>query len=339
MKVALTGLAQSGKKSLFHLLTGRALPPGRREDEPLEGQVAVRDPRVDRLADIAKPQRIRYAETNFVLCPDVQEGGNVRVWLDAARNCELLCPVIRAFRDERVYHPAGSVDPERDRRNLEAEFLLADLDVVEKRLARMEKEARTGRAAAHSLEERALQACRDAIEQERCPQLPPPEGEAIKSLGLLSLKPLVWIYNTDDDQLHAFEASGLPIAVQFEQELTAIEDAGERSLYLQDMGVSASGIERLSQLAYDALGLMSFYTMGKDEVRAWTIRKGTSAPAAGGKIHSDIERGFIRVEVMKYDDLIHYGSEAAVKEAGKAQLKGRDYILEDGDICHFRFNV
>jgi len=168
------------------------------------------------------------------------------------------------------------------------------------------------------------------------------ELEAIRSLNLVTLMPILRIFNVDEDRVASAVPAGenvFVVSAQIEKEIMGMEDQAEREEYLKEMGLESSGLDRLNAAAYDALGLMSFYTMGKDEVRAWTIRKGTAAPAAGGKIHSDIERGFIRVEVIKYDDLVAAGSEAAVKAQGKALLKGKDYIMEDGDICHFRFNV
>ncbi len=168
------------------------------------------------------------------------------------------------------------------------------------------------------------------------------ELSAICSLNLVTLMPVLWIYNVDEDRVAGSAGEGgdvFLISALIEKEIMGIEDPTERDEYLKALDLDTSGLDRLNAAAYDALGLMSFYTMGKDEVRAWTIRKGTPAPAAGGKIHSDIERGFIRVEVIKYDDLVVAGSEAAAKSQGKAHLKGKDYIMEDGDICHFRFNV
>jgi len=168
------------------------------------------------------------------------------------------------------------------------------------------------------------------------------ELSAICSLNLVTLMPVLWIYNVDEDRVAGSRGEGgdvFLISALIEKEIMGIEDPVERDEYLKALNLDSSGLDRLNSAAYDALGLMSFYTMGKDEVRAWTIRKGTPAPAAGGKIHSDIERGFIRVEVIKYDDLVAAGSEAAAKSQGKAHLKGKDYVMEDGDICHFRFNV
>ena len=354
MKVALLGLAQSGKKTFFSLLTGKksATPIVLKEGESLEGIASIYDPRVVALADLFKPECTKFADNIIVLCPDVAEGDGVpakvgkRPWLEAARKCDLLCMVVRAFTTAEVYHPKGVVDAERDRSFLEAECLLADLETIENRLARMAKEKRSGQTAQQVQEEHSLVKIKEILEREMkwtAFNLAPHELEPIKSLNLLSLKPLLWAYNVDENALASDPAGPqnnmFKVSCRIEQEIMALDSIEERQAYLKDLGVSASGLDRLNQAAYDTLGLMSFYTVGKDEVRAWTIHKGTAAPAAAGKVHSDIERGFIRVETIKFDDLMAAGSEAAAKAQGKSQVKGRDYIIENGDVCHFRFNV
>ncbi len=354
MKIALLGLAQSGKKTFFSLLTGRksAAPIALKEGESVEGIAPIHDPRVTALSGLFKPERTKFAENLIVLCPDVVEGESApgkagkRPWLEAARRCDLLCMLVRAFSSAEVYHPKGSVDAGRDRAFLEAECLLADLELIENRLARIAKEKRAGQTPQQVQEEHTLLKIKEVLEREMkwtSFSLAPHELEPIKSLNLLALKPLLWVYNVDETALAAAPAGAEPnvfkVSCRIEEEIMALESAEDRQAYLQDLGLTASGLDRLNAAAYDALGLMSFYTVGKDEVRAWTIRKGTAAPAAAGKVHTDIERGFIRVEVIKYDDLMAAGGEAAAKAQGKAQLKGRDYVIEDGDVCHFRFNV
>lgn len=349
MRVALLGLPQSGKKTFFTLLTTRGhgsdgfktLKPG----ETLEGIAPIRDARVDALATIFKPEKTKYAENLIALCPDMAPADAKREWLEAARSCDLLCVVIRAFTAQEVYHPAGSVDPERDRLALESELLLADLELIEKRLERIAKERRAAPKPQTTQEEETLSRLKAMIEKEMKlspPALLPQELEPIRSLNLLILKPVLWIFNVDEDRLGAdLGQTGVKVftvSCRIEQEIMDLPPA-ERDAYLKDLGLTASGLDRLNQAAYDALGLMSFYTVGKDEVRAWTIRKGSTAPMAAGKVHSDIERGFIRAEIIKFDDLVAAGGEAAAKAHGKMQVKGRDYVIEDGDVCHFRFNV
>ncbi len=346
MKIGILGYSQSGKKTLFTLLTGRPVPQNRKEGEVLEGIAPIRDPRVDVLSRLVKPERTRYAENSLALLPDVACGGGERPWLEAARRTDLLCIVVRAFPTPSVYHPAGSVDPERDRANLDAELLVADLEMVEKRLERLNKEKRGGQTPQQAAEEQALAKCKEVLEEGKpLKSVPMEEHEekAIRSLGLVTMLPILWTYNVSEDQLaepqwksrqDAFVVSSL-----IEQEIAGLQEEKERQEYLQSLGLEHSGLDRLNAAAYDRLGLMSFYTIGKDEVRAWTIRKGMRAPEAAGKIHSDLERGFIRADVIKYDDLVAAGGEDAVRKAGKEQLKGKDYVIQDGDICHFRFSV
>lgn len=336
MQIALIGLPLAGKKTLFRLLTGQGVPPTRRPVDIVHGHAPIRDPRVDELAAICKPQKVVYAVNDFVLCPDASTGADTRAWLDAARRCDLICLVLGAY--------AGSTgQPQRDREALESELLLADMALIETRLTRLEKETRAHRAPPEkAIEERALTRAMEALSNGSRLQdaaLSPPEKAAIKSLHLLTCIPLLPAYNVAEDALTAGEPQRVNVSARLEEEISRIDDAAERREYLQAMGIERPGIDRMNAAAYDALGLMSFYTIGPDEVRAWTIRKGSLAPTAGGKVHTDIERGFIRVEVIKYEDFLCAGSEKAARDQGKMQIKGKDYALEDGDICHFLFNV
>lgn len=343
MKIALIGLPASGKKTVFRLLTGRDVPASRKPGEALEGRAPLRDPRVDRLSAMYQPKSTVYAENHFILCPDIPVGATSREWLDAARRCDLICPVVRAFKNQAVYHAAGSIDAERDRTLIESELLLADMARIDKRLERIDKEKRAGQTPEQVLEDTTLRRCMDALEQEQrldCLSFEPHARTAIRSMDLVTFLPLLSVYNVDEDALSGTPPhGGLNVSALIEQEIMELTDPDERCSYLNSLGLAQPGVDRMNQAAYDRLGLMSFYTVGKDEVRAWTIRKGSTAPTAGGKIHSDIERGFIRVEVIKYDDLCAAGSEQAAKAQGRMQLKGADYVIEDGDICHFLFNV
>jgi ribosome-binding ATPase len=342
MKVALLGFPQSGKRTLFSLLTSRQVPAGLKDTESLEGVAPVRDPRVDAIAAMVKPQKTKYAETVFVYCSDIREGEAKRGWLEPARQCDLLCMAVRAFTSTSVYHPKGSVDPARDRSSLQTELLLADFEMVEKRVDRIAKEKRGGQTPAQIAEEKTLVKFKEALELDKRLsdlELEDWEKASIRSLGLLTLKPVVWTYNVDENAVKEDGIDPVTVSCKIEQEIMSIEDGGERSAYLKELGLSSPGIDRMNRAVYQALGMMSFYTMGEDEVRAWGIRRGSTAPQAGGKVHSDIERGFIRVEIIKYDDLMAAGSEAAVQQRGKVEIKGKDYIMQEGDICHFLFNV
>jgi len=261
-----------------------------------------------------------------------------------AKLSDLLCILIRDFSSEEVYHPSGSINAERDRNNIETELLIADLSLIEKRFERIAKDRKRSKPTyVQLLEESTIRKFQTTLEDNlflNSLELNVEEYASVSSLNFLTLKPILWCLNVDEDKLvkddddNVFRVSAL-----IEKEIASISEPGERSAFLNDLDLSETGINRLNSIAYDMLGLMSFYTMGEDEARAWTIKKNTLAPVAGGKIHTDIERGFIRVEVIKFDDLLAAGSEKAVKALGKALLKGKEYIIEDGDICNFRFNV
>ena len=343
MRTAILGLPQSGKRTLFTLLTGRTVPETRKPGECLDGIARVQDPRVGVLADLFQPRKVTYADNSIALCPDLVEGAGTHAWLDAARRSDLLCMVVRAFESARVYHPVGSVDAERDRSILETELILADLELVLNRLLRISKEKTAGQSAAQAIEEKVLEKCAAALEDSQLLttlDLSGGERAAIRSLGLVTRRPILWTYNVSDNDIAGPHPAGvLAVSCKIEEEIAAIEDPAERQEFLAGMGLQASGLDRMNAAAYDAQGLMSFYTTGKDEVRAWTIRKGSRAPRAGGKIHSDIERGFIRVEIIKYEDIVAAGSERAARDQGKIQLRGKDYVIEDGDTCNFLFSV
>ncbi len=343
MKIALIGFPQAGKKTLFTLLTGRAVPEGRKPGEAVEGPAPIGDPRLATLTALCRPRQTVHAENRFVLCPDAVPGENGREWLLAAARCDLLCLVVRAFASDSVYHPAGSVDAERDRKRLEEELLLSDLEIVDKRLTRLAKEKRPGRPAAQAIEEAALRRCLETLEAGRRLSgltLEKAEASAILSLGLLTRRPLLYVANVSESEAGRPPGGcALAVSAKIEAEIAALEDPAERGGYLAAIGLSAPGLDRMNQAAYAALGLMSFYTVGEDEVRAWTIRRGAAAPEAGGAVHSDIERGFIRAEVIAFEDFVAAGSERAARERGLMQTRGRDYVIEDGDICNFLFSV
>ncbi len=350
MKIALLGLENSGKRSFFAMLTGRGNSTASKkivstkEGEAIEGVAPIYDERVDTLAKIFKPERVKYAENNIVLCPHIVFDSQKKDWINEARRCDLLCIVIRDFSAAEVFHPQGSVDAARDRAAIESELLLADLELIEKRLERIEKEKKAGTTPHQIIEESSLKKLKAHIEGNTkliLPDLTNDESLSIRSLSLFIMKPVIWAYNVDENRVSEkrMAQNEFNVSCKLEEELMLIDNEEERKALMQSLGIKKSGLDQLNAAAYSAMGLMSFYTVGSDEVRAWTIKKGTKAPAAGGKVHTDIERGFIRAEIIKYDDLIAAGSEAAAKAQGKMQLKGKDYVIEDGDICHFRFNV
>ncbi len=360
MKFALLGLPGAGKKTFFSLLTEQsgAEPESqvtmhgllkrkgvRREGDTLVGTAPIHDERVVALSKIFDPEKTVFADNTIALCPDIVTGSGDRKWLEAARRCDLLCVLLRDFLNDPSSGPGGSANAAGERSAIEAELILADMELIENRMKRLEKEKRSARSSSQDYEQLALEKISGALESQSglFPLALEEEYLApVKSLGLLALKPALWACNVDENRLAEGSVSGefgLSVSCRIEQEIMELGSDDERMAYLRELGVAASGLERLNAAAYDALGLMSFYTVGKDEVRAWTVRKGSTAPKAAGKVHSDIERGFIRVEIIKFDDMIACGGEAAAKAAGKMQVKGRDYVIEDGDICHFLFNV
>ncbi len=357
MHIGLIGLPQAGKKTLLRLLTGvdaRALAPTNGGGIP--GVCPVRDPRMDRLASMYRPKKVTPATVQCLLMPDMtKDSAKNQELLKALQLVDVLGLLVRAFTDETIFHLEGSVDPLRDIETVHAELILNDLLFIEKRLERLEKE-QGKRAGVDRTKERALCAKLQAHLEGGVPlrtlALDPDERKLLSGVLLLTRKPLLIILNVDEGALQdphllaevqrRYERHGLhlvQVSAKIEEELAELEDPAERAAFLRDLGIEESAVDRLTRMCFEALGLIAYFTVGADEVRAWTVRRGASAAEAGGAIHSDIERGFIRAELIKYDDLIALGTEQAVASAGKLQLKGKEYIVEDGDILNFRFNV
>jgi GTP-binding protein YchF len=348
MKVGIVGFPRSGKTTVFNALTGLHAAVGAYGDpgKPNLGAIKVPDVRIDRLSAIFTPRKTTYAEVVFVDFPGGGERSGVldQSTLVQMRDADALVQVVRGFADPMTQDTA---DPARDIAAFKAELVLADLAVVEKRLERLRKEK------GKEQEVELLEQCRVALDTEtplRRLAFGAAEERALSGFGLLSRLPLLVLVNVpetavaaplDDAVRAALAADAVPgqaLCAQIEMEIAAL-DAADRTAFLADLGLRESARDRFVQAAYALLDLISFLTTGEDEVRAWPIRRGTTAVKAAGKIHSDIERGFIRAEVAAYDDFINYGSDAKCREAGKLRLEGKDYIVNDGDIIHFRFNV
>ena len=356
MQVGLIGLPQAGKKTLFRLLThvdATAFAPSKGGAVP--GICPVRDPRIEKLTALYHPQKVTPAAIQYLLMPDLtKESESNQGLFKALASVDVLAAVVRAFTDETVFHLDGSVNPPRDLDTLQAELLLNDLLFLEKRLERLAKEQ--ARRGPIGVQEQALlqklQAHLNDNQPLRTLTLDAQEQKLLSGAPLLTRKPLLVIANVDEGQLtdtrlvqelQARTAGQgvhvVHVSAKIEEELAQLDDPSEREAFLNDLGIAESAIDRLTRVSYEALGLISYFTVGTDEVRAWTVRHGACAPEAGGVIHSDIERGFIRAEHMGYEDLIALGSEQAVASAGKASLKGKEYVVQDGDILNFRFNV
>ncbi len=346
MKIGLVGFAGSGKTTVFNTMTGLGVPVGYGGEVRL-GAVRVPDERIDRLSKVFSPKKTTYAEIAF--CDVPGEHGSAKKGLSPRglqqiRDQEALCLVLRDFENPAI---EGAADPLGDLEAFHTECVFADLEIVDKRLERARKEQ------ASPAEIAAFQTAHAALEAER-PLRAVPESELdrsfLKGFGLLSDRPLLVAVNVDESRaadplpqalacrIEQIHAAGLTLCASIEADIAAMDEA-EQAEFLKDLGLQSSALARFIRTAYELLDLVSFFTVGPDEVRAWTIRRGTRARRAAGKIHSDLERGFIRAEVIPYETFVTFGSENAVKQAGKLQIEGQDYVVQDGDIMHVRFNV
>jgi len=346
MKVGLVGFAGSGKTTVFNTLTGLDVPTGYGGELHL-GTARVPDERIDTLSRMFNPKKTTFAEIVFSDIPGEHGAGHKslsRKALDQLRDQDVLCLVLRAFANPALESPP---DPEADLRNFLAECMLADLEIVERKLDRGRKEKADPLAMA------AFETMKGTLEQERPIRSLPPtvlNRDFLKGYGLLTDRPLLVALNRAEEEaaepmpagiatvLEEQSAAGLVLSASVEAAIATMEPADQQA-FLEDLGLTESALTRFIRTAYGLLDLISFFTVGEDEVRAWPIRRGTTARQAAGKIHSDLERGFIRAEVMAYTDFVTYGSEQAVREAGHFRLEGKDYVVADGDILSIRFNV
>jgi len=356
MKVALLGLLQSGKSTIFAGLSGKHIPPaGSTAIE--EAIVRVPDERLDWLADYHKPKKTTCASIDCLDLPgfnfaDEHGRAAARRLINQIRTVDMFVLVVRAFENPAVPPYREAINPSRDLAELQTELLLADLELVTTRIERLEKQVhKTTKAQPHDKAELELQKkLQEAIEAEK-PISTIIENdeqlEMIKSLGFLTLKPMVVAVNVGENKLdEKFDFSGhidtsipvITICAELQYELSQLDDKS-RAEFMADLGIAESAAKKFVGSCYSALGLISFLTVVSDELRAWPIRKGTSALDAAGKVHTDIKRGFIRAETFSFDDLKELGSEKALKAAGKIRLEGKEYIVQDGDIINFRFNV
>ena len=358
LRAGLIGFPASGKTALFQLLTSaREAPRPSGKQEANVGVSRVPDDRLDRLTDLFHPKKHVPATVEFA---DMGGTGGVRAGaaalLDVAafRNADALLHVVRMFRDPSVPHASGSIDPARDVRTMEDELILADLGVAERRLERIEKDLKKGKSAELEKERDLVQRCKTALEEGkplRALELTGADLKMLRGFQFLSAKPLLLVINLDEADLpqagRAVELAGLqdfvsgartravPICAKIELEIAQLEDADART-FMADLGLAESGLDRVIRASYDLLGYISFFTVGEDENRAWSIPRGTNAQNAAGEIHTDIQRGFIRAEVVRYDHLLARGSIAACREHGELRLEGKEYIVVDGDVINFR---
>jgi GTP-binding protein YchF len=357
LHAALMGFPASGKSTLFQLMTSTRETARGKADTQI-GISKVPDARLDRLTAIFNPRKRVPATIEFTdIVAAARSGAAQLVDVAGYKNADALVHVVRAFRDESVSHASGSIGPARDAQALEEELILADLGLVERRLDRIERDSKKGKTPELERERSLIERCQAALEAGqplRGLGLEAEDRRRLRGFQLLSAKPLLVVINLDEADVsdattaeRAAARTGLsafltragtravPVCAKIELEIAAL-DASDADAFLKDLGLSESGLDRVIRASYDLLGYLSFFTVGEDECRAWSIPRHTIAHDAAGEIHSDIQRGFIRAEVVAYDDFIAKGSLHACKEAGTLRLEGKEYVVQDGDIINFR---
>ena len=363
MKLGVVGLPNVGKSTMFNSITKAGAECANYPFctiEPNVGVVPVPDERLDELTKMYNPQKTTHAVIEFVDIAGLVKGaskgeGLGNKFLSHIRETDAICEVVRCFNDSNVVHVDGSVDPIRDIETINLELIFADIETVNKRLDKARKNLKADKKYQEEID--LLEKIKENLENgisARALEFNEDEEVMVKDMFLLTTKPILYIANVSEEQMENAEndelvlkvkeyaskenAEVIPLCVKIEEELSGLEEDDKKEM-LEALGLQESGLDKVIKKSYDLLGLMSFLTAGEPEVRAWTIKKGTKAPQAAGKIHSDIERGFIKAEIVSYDDLIREGSMNAAKEKGLVRSEGKEYIMQDGDIVLFKFNV
>lgn len=364
LTAGIVGLPNVGKSTLFNAITKKSILAANypfATIEPNVGVVTVPDERLEILNDLYNPERLIPTAFEFTDIAGLVKGasqgeGLGNKFLSHIRETDAIVEVVRCFDNKDIIHVEGAVDPIRDIEIINLELVLADLESIGNRIEKIEKKVKAGKDKDDIQELEALTKAKSALEKNealRTVDFTKEELHAIKSYNFLTLKPIIYMANINEDEVATEDneyvkkvkeyaskenAKVIKVCAKIEEELSQLDDDDHQDM-LAALGIQMSGLDQLIKATYDLLGLATYFTVGKDEVRAWTFKKGMNAKECAGIIHTDFEKGFIRAEVMSYDDLVSCGSELKVKEAGRARLEGKDYLMQDGDICYFRFNV
>ena len=364
LTAGIVGLPNVGKSTLFNAITNQKILAENypfATIEPNVGIVTVKDERMDKLKEMYDPKRFIPTAYEFTDIAGLVKGasqgeGLGNKFLSHIRETDAIVEVVRCFEDTSIIHVEGNIDPIRDIETINLELAISDLEIVNNRLEKVAKKARTSKDKNDLLEVEALEKAKKALEEGKPLRLidfSKEEKEAMKSFSFLTLKPIIYLANIKEEEIGKEDneyvkiiqdyaskenAQVVKLCAKVEEDLSELSDE-EKQEMLEMLGIESSGLDKLIQATYRILGLKTFFTVGKDEVRAWTFKDGMNAKKCAGIIHTDFEKGFIKAEVMSYDDLIECGSEIKVKEAGKLRIEGKDYLMQDGDICLFRFNV
>jgi len=356
MKVGIIGLPQTGKKTLFQILTGSQLREQSGTPKPIPGTADIIDPRFDRLVEMYNPKKETRARVDLVLLPKIEQETIAKgeIFRDIS-DVDAICHVVRAFEDDAIYHSSGSVDAIRDVEMVNSELLLHDQIFVEKRIERLEISLKKIKDDKQAKELELMQKIRDHLEEEkplRLIEFDEDEELLTRSYPFITRKEMILAFNVSEDLVgdmsllervaehrETNKIEAMVVSAQVESEIALLDSEEEKLEFLDDLGIQEPALGVLTRLCLQALGRVSFFTVGEDEVHQWLVRVGSPAPIAAGVIHSDLQKGFIRAEVMKYDELLQYGSEAELKKVGKMYVQGKEYIVVDGDILNIRFSV